>query len=130
MERSSFADYRGNLSCRLGQHVYFVFAEDPCLDCLYHQYALQNTAFNQRHTQERLVRFFASLFEVLKPGMGLDLAHGDRTNLLCDQTRQAFVHGHPEVPDTLAAKSDRGGQYEICTVRLKQIGGTNICPEP
>ena len=88
MKRSSssgFTHHRSDLSRRLGQHANLVFAENPGFDGLHYENALQNSAIDQRNTQERLVGILARIAEVLEAGMVFHLLYGDRPHQFCHQ---------------------------------------------
>ena len=65
--------------------------ENPRLDCLNDENALQKALIDEGNSEKRVVSVFAGFAEVLETGMILHLLHRDRTQLLRHQARQTFM---------------------------------------
>ncbi len=126
IKRSGFAHNWSDLGGRFRQHSNLVFAENAGLDRLHDQNALQNSAIDQRNSQERLVGILASVPKILKPGMILHLFDRNRPHQFRHQASEAFVHRHPQTADTLAAKPNGCRQHQIGAVRLQQISRAHV----
>ena len=130
VEGSSFANDRGNLRGGFRQHVNLFVMEDAGDDRLNGQNAMQQSLINQGNAEERPVSVFTRLAKVFEPGMTLHFLHGDGTHRLRYQPDQPFMSGHAQSADALRSKTHSRRQHQVDAVRLQQIDGTNIRPEP
>ena len=126
VESSRLADDGRHLCCGLREHANFVVEKRPRGHRLNDENALQDAPINQRDSQERLIRLFAGLTEILEARMILDLLYGNRPHLFCNEPREAFMQAHPKCADTLRPKAKSSRQHEVRSVRLQQVGGTDI----
>ena len=100
--------------------------EQARFDSLDHEHALENALIDKRDTQKRLVRVFSGFLKIFETRMALYVLHRDGPHLFGDQSGQAFLDGHPQRADTLRPQSERGGEYQVRAVRLKQVCGAHI----
>ena len=130
VQRARLADYRRHLAGRLRQHANFVFAEGPRFLRLNNQHSLQNAAIDQWHAQKRTVLFLTGPLEVLEARMASHVVNGYGNHLLRDQASQALVQWHAQRSDAARVKTKRGGQNQVRTIRLQQIGRAHVGSEP
>ena len=129
IQGARLADHGRDLVGCFGQHANFVFPEFPWFFRLHHEDPLQNAAVDQRHAQKGVVYLFSRLFEILKTWMFTDILHGNRQHLLRDQAGKALVDGHAEGADAARVKAEGGGQDQVGSIRLQQIGGADVGAE-
>ncbi len=77
-----------------------------------------------------MVHLFARLLEVFEAGMIPGVLHRDRHHPLGDQAGEAFAEGHAQGADASRVEAEGRGQDQVGSIRLEQIGGTDIGPEP
>jgi hypothetical protein len=119
IKSASFAYHRSDLGGGLRQRPNFFLMKDPGLDGLHDENALQNTAIDERNSEERLVGVFARFAEVFKARMIFNLLYGHRPHLFRHKTRETFVNCHAKSANTLWAKSERRRQHEVGSVRFQ-----------
>ena len=129
-ERSRFGHDRRELGPRHDHHSNRVDAEQPRLDGLNDEHALEHAAIDDRHAQERPIRIFARFPEVLEPRMQRRVRDDLRPQLLGHEAGEALGEPHPDAADALRAQTDCRGQHQVGAIRLQQIDGADIGLEP
>ena len=129
-ERARFADDRRELGAGGHQHADDVLREDARLHRLHDQHALQQAAIDHRDAEERVIRVFARLTEILEPRVRRRVFDDERAELLADESGEAFGEAHPDAADAVGAKADGGGEHQRGAVGLQQIHRADVGREP
>ena len=125
-----FGDDRRQLRARHRQQAHVFGAEDPRVDRLDDEHALQQPAFDDRHAEERAVRILARFRKVLEPGMRRRVGDELRTQALGDQARQAFSQAHADAADAFGAESNRRREHQIGAIGLQKVDRADVGLEP
>ncbi len=106
-------DDRCHLPAGHGQEPGVFRAEDPRLDGLHDEDALQETALDDRDAEERAIQIFARLGKVLEARMAGCVGDDLRPHLFGHEPRQSFVQPHAHAADAFGFETDRGGEHQV-----------------
>jgi hypothetical protein len=126
IEAARLADDGRDLRRGLHQHAHFIFAEIARFRGLNDQYALQDSAIDQRNAEKSFVAVFAGFAKIFESRMFLCVSERERSQLFGDQTRETFVQCHSQSADALGFQAARRREYEIRSVRLKQVNRADV----
>jgi hypothetical protein len=118
IEGARLANDRRHLGRGFDEHLDFLTAKGPRLDCLNNQDALENAALDKRNAKKRLVLIFARLAEVFETWMIPRSFHCDRPDLFRNEARKTLVQCETKNPDALVTKSKSRSQHEVGAIRF------------
>ncbi len=129
-ERARLADDGRQLRPGHHQHPHVGRIEQPRVDGLNDEDSLQETAIHDRHAQERAIRIFTGLGEVLEPRVPRRVGDELRRQLLGDESGQALGQPHPHAADAVLSQPNGRSQHEVDPIRLQQVDRTDVGLEP
>ena len=128
-ERAGLADDRRHLRARRREQADHVLAVRARLHRLQHQDALQQTAVDQRHAEERVIRVLTGFAEVLEARMARGVLHHLRHKCFADEAGEAFREPHANPAHALRAQADRRGQHQRRSIGLEQVHRAHVARE-
>jgi hypothetical protein len=108
------------------QHACFVVGKGSARRGLRHENALQQSALDDRHAEERVVFVFSRVGEIFEARMLERVRHVHRREAFGDETGQPFVDRHPQPADAVGIEPDGGTQHEFSAFRLVEINGADV----
>ena len=112
------------------EHPDIVVAEQPRLDGLDHEDALQHAAIDDGHAEERSIRVLARFAEILEPRVQRRVGDDQRLQLFGHEAGEPLAEPHADAADAFGAKSDRRGEDQGGAIGLEQIHRADVGLEP
>ena len=122
IEGAGFADDGRDLVGSLDQHADLSFAKGAWLFGLHDENALEDSAVDERNTQEGMICLFAGFFEVLEARVIGCVLDGYGSYLFGDQAGEAFVESEAQRADAAWMEAEGRGQDEVGAVGFEEVG--------